>query len=245
METQQETKMKTMTILSVLLMLCGQAALAVSPSRNADDPAAREKKEVLFDGKSLAGWRGDPKLWSVENGVIVGTTSAADPLPHNTFLIWTGAPVRDFSLSLKLKMTGKNNSGIQYRSKTLPEVGTYVVSGYQMDIHPNPPYTGMLYEERGRGIVAQRPTRVILEEGKKPAVESLGEATPIALDQWNTYTIVARGNRLIHKINGVVTADITDRQTSKAATAGIIALQLHRGPDMQIKVRDIHLTRFK
>jgi hypothetical protein len=238
--------MKTTMILSVVLMMCGQAAVAVAPSRIDGGGTVVGKKEILFDGKSLAGWQGDPKLWSVQDGAIVGTTSAADPLPTNTFLIWSGAPVRDFELSLKLRMTGKNNSGIQYRSRAYPEAGAHVVGGYQMDIHPNPPYTGMLYEERGRGIVAQRPTRVTVEaDGTKRVVETLGEATPIPLAQWNTYTIVARGNRLLHKINGAVTADITDRQASKAAASGIIALQLHRGPAMQIQVKDIRLTRFE
>jgi uncharacterized protein (UPF0548 family) len=212
----------------------------------AQRPPVTGSWESLFDGTSLAGWKGDAKLWSVRDGAIVGTTSADDPLPYNTFLIWEGPPVRDFELTLKLAMMGKNNSGIQYRSQEVPAAGDFVVGGYQMDIHPNPPYSGMLYEERGRGIVAQRPTQVIVErDGKKRVVETLGEAGPINLEDWNTYTITARGNRLVHKINGVVTVDITDRQEDKAATSGIIALQLHRGPSMQIKVRDIRLKRFE
>lgn len=229
----------------VMLLVCWQntfAALAADAEDNRTDVKA--PWQSLFDGKSLAGWKGNPKLWTVQDGVIVGTTSESDPLPNNTFLIWQGSPVADFELTMKLSMTGKNNSGIQYRSKEFPEAGAFVVGGYQMDIHPNPPYVGMLYEERGRGIVAQRPTQVVIErDGKKRLVETLGEATPIDLEKWNTYTIIAKGNRLIHKINGAVTVDITDRQEDKAATSGIIALQLHRGPAMQIKVKGIRLNR--
>jgi len=203
-------------------------------------------KEIsLFNGKSLNGWTGDATLWSVEDGAIVGTTSDKLPLPYNTFLIWEGQPVKDFELTLKLCMTGRNNSGIQYRSREFPEAGDHVVGGYQMDIHANPPYTGMLYEERGRGIVAKRLTQVVIgPDGKSRVVKTLGDATPIELDQWNTYTIIAQGNRLIHKINGTVTADVTDLQRDKAARSGLIALQLHRGPAMQIKVKDIRLKRF-
>lgn len=202
------------------------------------------KWKSLFDGKTLDGWQGDPKLWSVKDGVIVGVTSDTDPIPSNTFLIWKGKPVRNFELTMKLRMTGKNNSGIQYRSREITSAGDYIVGGYQMDIHSNPPFTGMLYEERGRGIVAKRPNKVIVDpDGKKRVVETLGEATPLNLDRWNEYTIIAQGNRLVHKINGVVTADITDQQQEKAADSGIIALQLHRGPAMQVRVKDIRLKR--
>ncbi|MFM7209462.1 MAG: hypothetical protein ACKOY8_06545 [Verrucomicrobiota bacterium] len=33
----------------------------------------------LFDGKSLAGWEGDPKVWRIEEGVIVGGSMAGNP----------------------------------------------------------------------------------------------------------------------------------------------------------------------
>ena len=57
---------------------------------------------------------------------------------------------------------GNNNSGIQYRSKVLNEK-TWSVGGYQMDMHPAPNYLGMMYEERGRGIIAQRGQNVVID----------------------------------------------------------------------------------
>ena len=39
----------------------------------------------LFDGKSLTGWEGDPKLWRVEDGMITGG-SLTEELPSNVFL---------------------------------------------------------------------------------------------------------------------------------------------------------------
>ncbi len=224
----------------------GPYSLQRFPSGNmlAQQKKAAAQWESLFNGKDLAGWKGDPKLWSVKDGVIHGATSNEDPISSNTFLIWQGAAVENFELTLKLSMLGNNNSGIQYRSREFPGRGAFGVGGYQMDIHPNPTYTGMLYEERGRGIMANRPTKVVVEpDGTKRVTETLGEATPIDLTQWNEYTISAMGNRLVHKINGVVTIDITDRQEEKAAKSGIVALQLHRGPAMQIKVKDIRLKR--
>lgn len=224
----------------------GPYSLEKFPPRNrlANDNEQPSKWESLFDGTDLTGWKGDSKLWSVQDGAIHGATSDEDPISSNTFLIWQGAPVTDFELTLELSLVGKNNSGIQYRSRTFPDQGAFAVGGYQMDIHARPAYTGMLYEERGRGVVAQRPTKVIVEpDGEKRVTKTLGEATPIDLAAWNEYSIRAQGNHLVHRINGVVTADITDRQTEKAADSGIIALQLHRGPAMQIKVRNIRLKR--
>ena len=152
--------------------------------------------------------------------------------------------MQNFERTLTLSIDGNNNTGVQYRSRKLPERGAFVVGGYQMDIHPNPSYAGMLYEERGRGIMAQRPTRVVVEpDGNNRVTETLGEATPIDLAQWNEYSIRAKGTRLVHKINGVLTVDITDRQEEKAAKSGISAWQLHRGPAMLREVKDISLTR--
>ena len=38
----------------------------------------------LFDGKTLTGWEGDPKVWRVENGEIVGGSMQGNP--RNEFL---------------------------------------------------------------------------------------------------------------------------------------------------------------
>ena len=42
----------------------------------------------LFDGKSLAGWDGDPKFWSVKDDAITGITTKENPTKGNTFIIW-------------------------------------------------------------------------------------------------------------------------------------------------------------
>ena len=116
----------------------------------------------LFNGKDLTGWTGNPEFWKVENGIIVGETTNQKKTPGNTFLIWEGGNLGDFELTLKARVKGNNNSGIQYRSKVLNEK-TWSVGGYQMDMHPAPNYLGMMYEERGRGIIAQRGQNVVID----------------------------------------------------------------------------------
>ncbi len=90
-----------------------------------------------------------------------------------------------------------------------------------------------LYEERGRGVLANRGQKVtIAADGKKDEVQVADakelQAT-IKKGDWNDYEITAQGNHLIHKINGRVTADVIDNQADRRAMTGILALQVHAG----------------
>src|SRR5688500_3241931 len=180
-------------------------------------PAAADFVE-LFDGKSLKGWDGDDAHWSVEDGAITGRTTAEKPLTKNTFISWKGGKPADFELHLKYKIAS-GNSGVQYRSK---DNGDHVVSGYQADIVADDPdkYSGILYEEKGRGILAERGQKVeVAEDGKKEVVGSVGESADIVKaikpGEWNEYIITARGNQITQKINGVTTVDATDNDKAK------------------------------
>ncbi len=199
-------------------------------------------QESLFNGKDLTGWEGDPKLWKVEAGAIVGTCEGPDSFPHNTFLIWRGGVVRDFELTATVRVLGDNNSGIQYRSRPLPEAGAWGISGYQCDIHPSIEHTGMTYEEKGRGIFGLNGQRVWLDPAG--ARWLVGEIPPIEVDlgEWNEYTIIARGNHLIHKINGRVSSELTDHDEKGRAREGLLAIQLHRGNPHRVEVKDLRLT---
>src|SRR6188768_7941 len=91
------------------------AALA-SPVQVGDEPAARE----LFDGRTLAGWDGDSRYWSVEDGCIVGRSTAERPLARSTWLVWKGGELRDFELECEFRIVG-GNSGLQFRSRATPD----------------------------------------------------------------------------------------------------------------------------
>jgi len=109
------------------------------------------QERQLFNGKDLTGWDGNPESWSVQDGAITGITTDEKRLPYNQFLIWRGGTVKNFELRAKVRQSG-NNSGIQYRSKELKEVGPWSIGGYQCDIHPVAANNAMLYDERGRVI---------------------------------------------------------------------------------------------
>ncbi len=205
--------------------------------------AAEPEFETIFDGKTLQGWSGDSKLWSVADGAITGVTTDEAPLEYNKFLIWDGE-VENFHLRAKVRLIGNSNSGIQYRSVHLKEEGEFVVGGYQCDIHPKASNNGMLYHERGRGIVATHGQKVVVdEEGNKWITGETGPVQQIQLEDWNTFEIIAVGNKLIHKLNGKVCAEIIDHHVEGRLMKGVIAFQVHRGPAMRVQVKDVELKR--
>lgn len=202
----------------------------------------------LFDGKTLDGWEGKPQFWSVRDGAITGQTTADNPTQGNTFVIWRGGTPGDFELRLKFRIVG-GNSGIQYRSV---EHDGFVVGGYQADFEAGDRYIGILYEERGRGILALRGQKVTIGADGKKEVDSSGPTcddqemlASIQKEGWNEYVIVARGNHLVQKINGFTTVDVTDNQPDKRRADGVIALQLHAGPPMLVQFKDIQLKHLQ
>jgi hypothetical protein len=217
--------------------------------------AATAAEKQLFNGKDLTGWAGNPALWSVKDGAIVGKTTAETPAKGNTFLIWKDGEVGDFTLTAKYRMTPGDekkytNSGIQYRSKVVDEAN-FVAAGYQADFEYGDQYSGILYEEKGRGILAQRGQKVTITQSadpKKPTITVTGETgksaeiqAAINKDGWNEYKIIAKGNHLQHYINGKLTVDVTD-ETAEGAKKGILAFQVHAGPPMQVEFKDIVLN---
>jgi hypothetical protein len=211
--------------------------------------AADDEWKDLFNGKDLTGWSGLEGYWSVKDGAITGYTKDGK-LPHgNTFLIWDGK-VADFELKCKWKLNG-GNSGIQYRSKMIGDPKKFVVGGYQADIDPSGPtkagYLGILYEEQGRGIVTNRASRTwITDDGAKHETaipQSADYLKSVKVGDWNDYTIVAKANHLFHIVNGVVSAETIDLQTSKRAAEGLLALQLHAGSEMTVQFKEIKLKK--
>jgi putative heme-binding domain-containing protein len=217
---------------SLRLLLC-VASLLIGP-------LALGQERSLFNGRDLSGWEGNPELWKVQDGLITGTTTAEAVLPYNQFLIWRGGTLKNFEFRATVRQTG-NNSGIQYRSKELANVGKWSIGGYQCDIHPAPANNAMLYDERGRGIVAANGEHVIVDpQGKKWLVRQWAPIK-VDVDQWNEYKIIARGNHLVHQVNGQTTCEIVDHQADERELEGLLAFQVHRGPAMKVEIKDIYL----
>jgi hypothetical protein len=219
---------------------------AAAPGRRAPVPDDNTGFTAIFDGKTLNNWDGEPGFWRVEDGAIVGETTAENKLKLNTFIIWRGGTTKDFELKAEFRITETGNSGVQYRSVALPDAGKWVLKGYQADIDGKNNYTGMLYEERGRGFVAPRGQFVRMAEGGAPKlIGSPGESDAlrsfIKTGDWNQIHIVARGIAITQVINGHVMAMAIDEDSKGRVMEGLLGLQLHVGPPMKIEFRNVLL----
>jgi hypothetical protein len=193
----------------------------------------QEKKEgytLLFNGKNLDGWDGDPARWSVEDGAIVGSSDGR-PFKVNTFLIYKKRKYSDFVLKASIKLRN-HNSGIHFRSEQLPGPG-WIVSGLQADASDagDKSAWGNYYEERGR-------SRTMM---KTPDEGWLKAKSVLRKQDWNTYEVLAEGEHIRLTFNGVVTIDTQEKQRLD----GIIALQLHAGEEMRVEFRDLKIKALR
>lgn len=217
----------------------------------------------IFNGKTLDGWEGDPRYWRVENGNLVGEITPQTLLKTNSFINWKGGEPANFELKGEFNITEKGNSGINYRSEKFSDM-PYALKGYQADIDGANRYTGQNYEERGRTTLAYRGqiTTINPQAGNFTAEElrakvknnawsdlkvtgSLGNSdslkTKIKNQDWNSFHLIVKGNRLQHYINDILMSDVTDNDLINGKSKGIIGVQVHVGPPMKVQYRNLRL----
>ena len=257
----------TVTILVLLATSVPRLVIAADVTPSAAEvpkpsaPPEPSDMVPMFDGRTLNGWDGDPRLWSAKDGVIRGETTKENAAKGNTFLIWKETEPGDFELRLTFRLdpnkTGVGNSGVQYRSKHLSdqrETNDWVLSGYQAEIANLPGKDGFLYHERGPSerhrkdngtplylaLVGEK--AVIGEDGLSHPVGNLGDKAAIGstyhTSDWNDYVIIARGNHLQHFINGVQTIDVVDNDPKGSAKSGLIGFQIHAGQPMLVEFKN-------
>ena len=221
-------------IASAGLFLQAQAQDEKGPAvrnQNASAPAvpSGEGWTKLFDGKTLAGWK-QKNGWAtyrIDGDAIVGVTSKDSP---NSFLC-TVKDYSDFELKFEVNVANELNSGVQIRSKSIPEKDGGRVHGPQVEIEASPGESGYVYgEATGRNWIS--PTQ--------PPHEAIKNG------EWNQYHIRAVGTRIQTWINGKLIEDMTDPQSH---LSGFIGLQVHgipsdQGP-FQVKWRNIEIREVK
>ncbi|MGB7347664.1 MAG: DUF1080 domain-containing protein [Pirellulaceae bacterium] len=238
-----------------LLALLAFALPTLAEQPAAKAPAASPDLKPIFNGKDLTGWSGDPRLWSVKDGVIHGETTAENAAKGNTFLIWQEGATKDFELRLSFRCNATNNSGIQYRSQHLAEAtNKWVLKGYQHEIRNEedfPNISGFIYDEKGKRkricLVGEKAEWNA--DGKKVLDDSLisKEAFKelMKVDEWNDVVIIAKGNNVKHYLNGQLILDFTDNHPELALTEGVLGLQLHAGKPMWTEFKDIRFCDLK
>ncbi len=216
----------------------------------------------IFDGKTLKDWDGDPGVWHVENGAIVGVSTVEKPV-RNTYISYHGAVLKDFDLKMELKTVGPGGSGIQYRSavgvpwrQKLPAGAaplnlSWMMTGPQADFWPIRPYTGQFYSENTElGIVAWRGQVVNSASGRKArlvgTIADLAELeTYVKASDWNQYEIIARGGTMLHIVNGqLMVVEVDDDPASTNNVSGLIGIELESTP-CQVSARNIWLRKIQ
>jgi hypothetical protein len=242
------------------------AALLTIASQATTIAQKKEKGFVsIFDGKSLKGWEYDAKYWRVENGNLVGEITPETLLKNNSFIVWQGGQPADFEFKGSFKIQQSGNSGIQYRSEKVEDVPN-ALRGYQADIDGKNTYTGQNYEERRRTTLAYRGQKTVINEytgDKTPegvrgnikanawkgfeVTGSLGSSdslkTLIKSEDWNTFRLVIKGNRLQHYINDVLMSEVTDNDSYNGRKKGYLGMQVHVGPPMKVEFKDLRIKQ--
>lgn len=204
----------------------------------------------IFDGKTLDGWEGDPKYWRVADGAMLGEITPETVIKSNTFIIWKGGTVADFELKVDYRISEGGNSGINYRSVVIPDKVTpsnrFAMRGYQCDIDAQNRYTGNNYEEKGRLFLGVRGQVTRVTGKSKPVIlastgdnKELGEV--IRAGDWNSVHLIARGNILMHQINGRLMTIVIDDDGTGRTSSGLLGVQVHVGPPMKVEYRNWRL----
>lgn len=214
----------------------------------------------LFDGKNLKDWDGNPKFWRVEDGAIVGESTPANP-SGNSYIAYRGMKAKDFTLKFEIKIEGDGGSGVQYRSQTgvpwlskipanLEPVNlNWMMTGPQADFWPSAPYwTGQFYSEN-------TPMRILAWRGQvvegygaksKRLMGNIGDIMDLAKyvkkNDWNEYTVIARGDVFIHILNGQLMAVMVDDDpTSSNNESGYIGIEIES--ITKVSVRNIWIKK--
>lgn len=221
--------------------------------------AARSESgfQVLFNGQDLTGWSYDSTYWSVEQGNITARAGSGAPPNFRTDLVWQQGTVEDFELRFQYrfrKMAGNNQAtaGVEYRGV---KNGDYNVTGYHYEITLTGDNTGMLTSRERPALAAFAAKAVIRgKTGGQDKIDTTSALEPFATiaatiksEDWNEVVIVAQGNRLIHKINNHVVADVTDENDKKRTFTGLLGFELNTGakPGVFVQFKNVRLKRLK
>lgn len=163
----------------------------------------------LFNGQDFKGFHqlNGNAPYTVDDGCMVGTSKLGE---SNSFMA-TDEMYGDFILEFESWVDTSLNSGVQFRSLSLPEYNNGRVHGYQCEIDPSDrAWSGGVYDEARRGWLVSNNE----DEAAQKAYKKF---------DWNHYRIEAFGDSIRIWLNGVNTANLIDNLTP----SGFIAFQVH------------------
>ncbi|WP_299528998.1 DUF1080 domain-containing protein [Ulvibacterium sp.] len=170
---------------------------------------AQENWETLFNGKDLKNFEqlnGNAK-YEIRDGQLIGTSKLGTP---NSFMA-TKKTYGDFILEFDVFVENGLNSGVQFRSLSLPDYNNGRVHGYQCEIETSSrKWAGGVYDEARNGWLY-------------PLSRNPKGRNAFVPGQWNHYRIEAIGNTIRTWVNDIQCANLVDDTTAE----GFIAFQVH------------------
>ncbi len=163
--------------------------------------------------------------WNLKDGVLTGHASAGETA-------WYRFPgdYRDFDFEIELKVTGRANSGVQFRAHWLPQLsaegaGPKSMYGYQANIDTAEP---------------GRTGEILIRHGEPPLSAATKDAQEaMVAGDWNRLHVHAAGPVAKVSINGVPAAAAYD----ESFIGGMIALQVQAGDAAaEVQFRNPKLT---
>jgi hypothetical protein len=214
----------------------------------------------MFDGATLNGWKGPEGIWRVENGAIVASSTAANPI-GSVYLNWDGDDVRNFEMKAEIKLEGAGaNSGVQFRAQMLGKTdkknSEWESFGYQADFDYVNEQTGALIEccsgpHRGpspRPFKASMGTVVrsgAAESEKPKLVGTFGDPDDlkksIHTGDWNELHIIARGTTMMYFLNGRLMSVFIEDDPHRLLDHGALQIQLEGRGDTKVSFRNLWL----
>ncbi len=203
----------------------------------------------IFNGKDLKGWRGESRIWSVEDNCITGQTTEKVTVDKNNYLIWKGGELKDFELKAKFKLNG-GNSGIYFHSyeRTPDAENSESLVGVQADFSADHVWVGTIMEYKLREVLVPRGRKVVIKaDGTRVDAGSTGNPDELLKvykeNEWNDYHVIVRDNLIVLRINDVVMSEIRDYDKARLVS-GLLALQVHVGQPMKVQFKDIRIKKY-
>jgi len=218
--------------------------LIAVPGRAEDPPFTK-----IFNGTSLDGWHAaDPSVWTVEDGAITAISSEEKPAIRNHYLVYDREPLGDFELKLRHRILSDHNvnGGFQFRSEMFDGDIPDDCRGYQVDNNTKTDWLVRLYDEFGRHTLAWRGERTVFDDKGKPETTLIDEAKGdpwFDLGVWHEYHLTCIGPKITLRVDGRLAAEVIDNDPNQQDFSGVLALQLHSGPEMKVQFKDIRVKR--
>lgn len=192
----------------------------------------------IFNGKDLTGWEGMEGAWTVKDGAITPKVSKT-----NNWVIWRGGQPADFELRLSFRYhTG--NSGVQVRSL---EFEPFQVRGYQVEVAPQNKM-GLWHHskapEKYRSKLALAGEETVYAADGKKTIKKVADPDTVKSaykeDDWNELVVIAKGPKVIQKINGVIFSQVTDHDEKYSTSKGFVAFQDH-GKGTKVEFKNVRI----